>query len=251
MPADACPLSVDVNDGPAPRVSAAWWRPQAISPPSVGLSTVTAPFPERAAPDAGSVVVLVSGSGTLLQALLDASADPAYGVRVAAVGADREGIEGLARAERAGVPTFVRRVSDFPDRPAWDAALTDAVAAYQPRLVVSAGFLKLVGPAFLARFAGRYVNSHNALLPSFPGVHGPRDALAYGVKVTGATLFVVDDGVDTGAIVGQVAVTVDDGDTVETLTERIKQAERPQLVDLVGRMVREGFTVSDRKVTIP
>jgi phosphoribosylglycinamide formyltransferase-1 len=181
------------------------------------LSTVTAPFPERAAPDAGSVVVLVSGSGTLLQALLDASADPAYGVRVAAVGADREGIEGLARAERAGVPTFVRRVSDFPDRPAWDAALTDAVAAYQPRLVVSAGFLKLVGPAFLARFAGRYVNSHNALLPSFPGV----------------------------------AVTVDDGDTVETLTERIKQAERPQLVDLVGRMVREGFTVSDRKVTIP
>ena len=212
---------------------------------------MTAPFPERAAPDAGSVVVLVSGSGTLLQALLDASADPAYGVRVAAVGADREGIEGLARAERAGVPTFVRRVSDFPDRPAWDAALTDAVAAYQPRLVVSAGFLKLVGPAFLARFAGRYVNSHNALLPSFPGVHGPRDALAYGVKVTGATLFVVDDGVDTGAIVGQVAVTVHDGDTVETLTERIKQAERPQLDDLVGRMVREGFTVSDRKVTIP
>ena len=202
-------------------------------------------------PPAGSVVVLVSGSGTLLQALIDASADPAYGVRIAAVGADRDGIEGLARAERAGVPTFVCRVSDFPDRPAWDAALAETVAAYQPTLVVSAGFLKLVGPAFLARFAGRYVNSHNALLPSFPGVHGPRDALAYGVKVTGATLFVVDDGVDTGAIVGQVAVPVQDEDTVETLTERIKQAERPQLVDLVGRMVREGFTVSDRKVTIP
>ena len=202
-------------------------------------------------PLAGSVVVLVSGSGTLLQALIDASADPAYGVRVAAVGADRDGIEGLARAERAGIPTFICRVSDFPDRPAWDAALAETVAAYQPTLVVSAGFLKLVGPAFLARFAGRYVNSHNALLPSFPGVHGPRDALAYGVKVTGATLFVVDDGVDTGAIVGQVAVPVQDEDTVETLTERIKQAERPQLVDLVGRMVREGFTVSDRKVTIP
>ncbi len=142
-------------------------------------------------------------------------------------------------------------MSDFPDRAAWDAALADAVAAYAPALVVSAGFLKLVGPAFLARFGGRYVNSHNALLPSFPGIHGPRDALDYGVKVTGATLFVVDEGVDTGVVVGQVAVPVEDDDTVDTLTERIKAAERPQLVDLVGRMVREGFTVTDRKVTIP
>jgi phosphoribosylglycinamide formyltransferase-1 len=196
-------------------------------------------------------VVLVSGSGTLLQALLDATADPAYGVRVAAVGTDRDGIEGLARAERAGVPTFVRRVGDYPDRAAWDAALADAVDAYAPALVVSAGFLKLVGPRFLARFRGRYVNSHNALLPAFPGIHGPRDALDYGVKVAGATLFVVDDGVDTGAIVAQVAVPVHDDDTVASLTERIKQVERPQLVDLVGRMVREGFTVTDRKVTIP
>lgn len=202
-------------------------------------------------PLAGSVVVLVSGSGTLLQALIDASADPAYGVRVAAVGADRDGIEGLARAERAGIPTFVCRVSDHPDRATWDAALAETVAAYEPTLVVSAGFLKLVGPAFLARFAGRYVNSHNALLPSFPGIHGPRDALDYGVKVTGATLFVVDEGIDTGVIVGQVAVPVEDDDTVDRLTERIKVAERPQLVDLVGRMVREGFTVTDRKVTIP
>ena len=199
----------------------------------------------------GSVVVLVSGSGTLLQALIDASVDPAYGVRVAAVGADRDRIEGLARAHRAGIPTFVRRVADFPDRAAWDRSLTEAVAAHEPTLVISAGFLKLVGPAFLGRFAGRYVNSHNALLPSFPGIHGPRDALVYGVKVTGATLFVVDEGVDTGVIVGQVAVPVEDGDTVDTLTERIKAAERPQLVDLVGRMVREGFTVTDRKVTIP
>ena len=202
-------------------------------------------------PLAGSVVVLVSGSGTLLQALIDASADPAYGVRVAAVGADRDGIEGLARAERAGIPTFVCRVSDHPDRATWDAALAETVAAYEPTLVVSAGFLKLVGPAFLARFAGRYVNSHNALLPSFPGIHGPRDALDYGVKVTGATLFVVDEGIDTGVIVGQVAVPVEDDDTVDRLTERIKAVERPQLVDLVGRMVREGFTVTDRKVTIP
>lgn len=197
------------------------------------------------------IVVLVSGSGTLLQALLDAAADPAYGVRVAAVGADRDGIEGLARAERAGVPTFVCRVADFPTRADWDAALAEHVAAYAPTLVVSAGFLKLAGPAFLARFGGRYVNSHNALLPAFPGIHGPRDALAYGVKVSGATLFVVDAGVDTGAIVAQCVVPVADDDTVESLTERIKLAERPQLVDHVGRMVREGFTISNRKVTIP
>ncbi len=224
------------------------WRCPAGAGPSLGWSTVTAAPPE---PSVGSVVVLLSGSGTLLQALVDASADPDYGVRIAAVGADRDGIEGLARAKRAGIPTFVCRVSDFPDRGAWDAGLAKAVAAYAPTLVVSAGFLKLVGPAFLTRFGGRYVNSHNALLPSFPGIHGPRDALDYGVKITGATLFVVDEGVDTGAIVGQVAVPVEDDETVDTLTERIKAVERPQLVHLVGRMVREGFTVTDRKVTIP
>ena len=213
------------------------------------LGNVTDPRQDAAA--AGSVVVLVSGSGTLLQALIDAAAAPSYGVRIAAVGADRDGIEGLARAERAGLPTFVVRVTDHPDRATWDAALADAVAAYAPTLVVSAGFLKLVGPAFLARFRGRYVNSHNALLPAFPGIHGPRDALAYGVKVAGATLFIVDEGIDTGAIAAQVAVPVLDDDTVEVLTERIKQVERPQLVDVVGRMVRDGFTVTDRKVTIP
>lgn len=196
------------------------------------------------------VVVLVSGSGTLLQALLDAAQDPAYGVRVAAVGADRSGIEGLARAERAGVPTFVCRVKDYPDRAAWDAALTEQVAAYEPALVISAGFLKLVGERFLTEFGGRYLNSHNALLPSFPGIHGPRDALQYGVKVSGATLFVVDAGVDTGAIVAQCVVPVQDDDTVESLTERIKEAERPQLVEWVGRMAREGFAVDGRRVRI-
>ena len=194
------------------------------------------------------VVVLVSGSGTLLQALLDAAQDPAYGVRVAGVGADRGGIKGLARAERAGVPTFVCRIKDYPDRAAWDAALTEQVAAYQPALVVSAGFLKIVGERFLDAFGGRYLNSHNALLPSFPGIHGPRDALEYGVKVSGATLFVVDAGVDTGAIVAQCVVPVQDGDTVESLTERIKQAERPQLVEWVGRMAREGFAVDEGRV---
>jgi len=201
--------------------------------------------------DVPGVVVLVSGSGTLLQALIDAAADAAYGVRIAAVGADRDAIEALARAERAGIPTFVCRVADFATREDWDRALTDRVAEHIPDLVVSAGFLKLVGAGFLARFGGRYVNSHNALLPAFPGMHGPRDALAYGVKVTGATLFVVDEGVDTGAIVAQCVVPVDADDTVDSLTERIKEAERPQLVDVVGRMVREGFTVRNRKVFIP
>lgn len=196
------------------------------------------------------VVVLVSGSGTLLQALLDAAEDPAYGVRIAAVGADRPDIEGLARAERAGVPTFVCRLRDFADRAAWDAALTEQVAAHSPALVVSAGFLKLVGERFLESFGGRYLNSHNALLPSFPGIHGPRDALEYGVKLAGATLFVVDAGIDTGAIVAQCVVPVEDDDTVDSLTERIKQAERPQLVEWVGRMARDGFAVDGRRVRV-
>ncbi|CAN5893629.1 phosphoribosylglycinamide formyltransferase [soil metagenome] len=197
------------------------------------------------------VVVLVSGTGSNLQALLDACADAAYGVRLVAVGADRHGIKGLRRAEQAGIPTFVCPVGDHPSRQDWDTALTEAVAAHRPELVVSAGFLKLVGPAFLERFGGRYLNTHNALLPSFPGLHGPRDAVEYGVKVSGATLFVVDEGVDTGAIVAQCVVPVEDDDTEDSLTERIKEAERPQLVEYVGRMAREGFTVTGRKVTIP
>ena len=209
------------------------------------------PVPARRGEGPRDVVVLVSGGGTNLQALLDAAADPSYGVRVAAVGADREGIEGLARARRAGIPTFVCAVADHATREDWDAALTEQVAAYDPCLVVLAGFMRLTGAAFLARFGGRTVNTHPALSPSFPGMHGPRDALAYGVKVTGATLFVVDAGVDTGPIVDQRAVPVADDDTVESLHERIKTAERQMLVDCVGRMVRDGFTLSQRKVTIP
>jgi phosphoribosylglycinamide formyltransferase-1 len=199
---------------------------------------------------AGSIVVLVSGAGTNLQALIDATADPAYGVRIAAVGADRDEIEGLARARRAGIPTFVCRVADFATRSRWDAALASQVAAYHPRLVVLAGFMKLTGEAFLGQFGGRTVNTHPALSPSFPGVHGPREALDYGVKVTGCTLFVVDAGIDTGPIVAQRVVSVHDDDTVEILHERIKTAERQMLVDYVGRMVRNGFSVTERKVTI-
>jgi formyltetrahydrofolate-dependent phosphoribosylglycinamide formyltransferase len=197
------------------------------------------------------LLVLVSGSGTNLQALLDASADPAYGAEVVAAGADRDGTTGLARAADRGVPTFVVRVKDYASRDLWDAALTDACARYAPDLVVSAGFLRLAGPRFLAEFGGRYVNTHNALLPAFPGIHGPRDALAYGVKVAGATLHFVDAGIDTGPIIAQVSVPVLDDDDEDTLTERIKVAERRQLVSYVGRMVREGWTVTGRKVTIP
>lgn len=197
------------------------------------------------------LVVLVSGSGSNLQALLDAAADPGYGARVVAVGADRDGIAGLDRAAAAGVPAFVERLRDHPTREDWDKALTARVAEHVPDLVISAGFLKLVGPHFLAAFGDRYLNTHNTLLPAFPGIHGPRDALAYGVKVTGATLFFVDAGMDTGPIVAQVAVPVLDDDDEETLTERIKEAERRQLVEQVGRLVREGWTITGRKVTVP
>jgi phosphoribosylglycinamide formyltransferase-1 len=197
------------------------------------------------------LVVLISGTGTNLQALLDACADRSYGAEVVAVGSDRHGVEGLARAEKATIPTFVRSVTAFDTRQAWDESLTAAVAEHRPDLVVSAGFLKLVGAAFLDTFGDRYINTHNSLLPSFAGMHGPRDAFAAGVKVAGATLFFVDSGVDTGPIIAQVAVPVLDDDTEDTLTERIKAAERVQLVDVVGRMVRDGWTIKGRKVTIP
>ncbi|MGW7055982.1 phosphoribosylglycinamide formyltransferase [Streptomyces sp. NPDC054887] len=198
------------------------------------------------------LVVLVSGSGTNLQALLDAIGDDpaAYGAQVVAVGADRDGIAGLERAERAGLPTFVRRVKDYGTREEWDAALAEATAAYEPDLVVSAGFMKIVGKAFLARFGGRCVNTHPALLPSFPGAHGVRDALAYGAKVTGCTVHFVDDGVDTGPIIAQGVVEIRDEDDEAALHERIKEVERRLLVDVVGRLARNGFHIEGRKVVI-
>ena len=194
------------------------------------------------------LVVLVSGAGTNLQALLDACAESSYGARVVAVGADREDIEGLARADRAGVPTFVRRVSDFETREGWDSAMATLIDRFEPDLVISAGFMKLLSAEFLERFLT--LNTHPALCPAFPGMHGPRDALEHGVKVTGATLFVVDAGVDTGPIVAQVPVAVAEDDDVESLHERIKTAERAMLVDSVGRIAREGLTVEGRQVRI-
>ena len=197
------------------------------------------------------LVILVSGAGTTLQALLDAARDPAYPAEVVAVGADREGTAAVDRAQAAGVETFVLPLSQFADREAWDAALTERVAAFEPDLVVLAGFMKLVGETFRARFPDRVVNSHPALSPSFPGQHGPRDALAHGVKVTGCTLFLVDEGVDTGPIVAQAAVPVLDDDDEATLHERIKETERRLLVDTIARLAREGWTVTGRKVSLP
>jgi phosphoribosylglycinamide formyltransferase-1 len=190
------------------------------------------------------IVVLVSGSGTLLQALIDASLDPAYGVRILAVGADRDDIEGLRRAERAGIDTFVCRVRDFPDRGAWDVGLAAEIASRAPDFVVTAGFMKLLGPATLGGWT--ILNTHPALLPSFPGAHAVRDALTHGVKVTGTTAHLVDAGVDTGPILAQRAVVVEDGDTEESLHERIKVQERELLVDLVGRIGRDEVVLPSR-----
>jgi phosphoribosylglycinamide formyltransferase-1 len=191
------------------------------------------------------LVVLVSGAGTNLQALMDAASAPEYGATIVAVGADREGIAALDRAKAANIPTFTLKVRDFPSRDAWDEALAAAVAEHEPDLVVCAGFMKLLGKTFLARFANKCLNTHPALLPSFPGMHGVRDALAYGVKVTGCTVFLVDEGVDAGPVLAQTAVPVHDGDDEATLHERIKVAERVLLVDTVGRMAREGWTNSE------
>ncbi|MGZ5409021.1 MAG: phosphoribosylglycinamide formyltransferase, partial [Aeromicrobium sp.] len=154
-------------------------------------------------------------------------------------GSDRPDVEGLVRAQLHGIETFVLPTADFEDRVDWDIALTETVSSFEPGLVVLAGFMKLTGPAFLGVFGGRTVNTHPSLLPSFPGLHGPRDALAYGVKVSGATLFVVDEGVDTGPIIAQVAVPVLDDDDEATLHERIKVSERAMLVDWVGRLARK------------
>jgi len=210
----------------------------------------TPPRPAPATRTAGRLVVLVSGTGSNLAALLAAHDDPAYGARVVAVVADRSGIRALDIARDAGIPTAVVSLKDFDDRAAWDAAVTETVAVFSPDLVVLAGFMKLFGATFLGRFGGRIVNTHPALLPSFPGAHGVRDALAYGVKVTGCTVMVVDEGVDTGPILAQATVTVEPDDDEATLHERIKAIERTLLVDWVGRIARDGLRVEGRRAIV-
>ena len=200
-----------------------------------------APVPDPRA----RVVVLLSGTGSLCAALLAATDDPAYPARVVAVGSDRPA-EGLAHATRRGLPTFVRAVGDHPDRAAWDRALAAAIAEHEPDLVVSAGFMKIVGPAVLGAFGGRLINTHPALLPAFPGAHAVRDALAAGVPVTGATVHVVDAGVDTGPVLAQREVPVRPGDDEAQLHERIKAVERDLLVETVAQLVTSDPTRSPR-----
>jgi phosphoribosylglycinamide formyltransferase-1 len=200
-------------------------------------------------PQPTGVVVLVSGSGTNLQALIDAAQDPAYGVRLLAVGADRAGITGLHRAGAAGIPTFVCRVEDHATRAEWDEALAERIADHEPAFVVSAGFMKLLGPAVLSRWT--VLNTPPALLPAYPGAHAVRDALADGATETGCTVHVVDSGVDTGPVLEQARVPVLPGDTEESLHARIKDVERPLLVEVVGRVAREGITVTNGKASIP
>lgn len=184
------------------------------------------------------LVVLVSGAGTLLQALLDAQAAGRLDAEVVAVGSDRGSAAGLQRAEAAGVPTFIHPLTAGADRTAWDRELTALVAGYRPDLVVSAGFMKLFGADFLERFGDRTINTHPALLPAFPGMHAVADALAQGVTTTGATVFRVDAGIDTGEILAAEPVPVLPGDDVQTLHERIKIVERRLLVDTVNQLSR-------------
>lgn len=194
------------------------------------------------------LVVLASGTGSLLAALLDAAVGD-YPARVVAVGVDRD-CRAAEIAAAASVPTFTARLADYPGRDAWDAALTEATAAHAPDLIVSAGFMKILGPQFLSRFSGRIVNSHPTLLPAFPGARGVADTLAYGVKVTGCTVHLVDAGTDTGPILAQQPVPVFDDDDEATLHERIKIVERRLLVDVVAAVVTGGVTWTGRKAVI-
>ncbi|HTM83314.1 MAG TPA: phosphoribosylglycinamide formyltransferase [Mycobacterium sp.] len=194
------------------------------------------------------LVVLASGTGSLLASLLAAAVDD-FPARVVAVGTDRD-CAALGIAAAAGVPTYTVRLGDQPDRPAWDAAMTAATAEHRPDLVVSAGFMKILGQQFLSRFPGRVVNTHPALLPAFPGAHAVPEALAYGVRVTGCTVHLVDAGMDTGPILAQQAVEVLDGDTEETLHERIKVIERGLLVDVLAALATRGVTWTGRKATL-
>jgi phosphoribosylglycinamide formyltransferase-1 len=194
------------------------------------------------------LVVMASGTGSLLESILAAAVGD-YPARVVAVGTDRD-CRALEIAAAASLPSYTVRLGDQPDRQAWDAAITEATAAHQPDLVVSAGFMKILGPQFLSRFLGRVVNTHPALLPAFPGAHAVPEALAYGVRVTGCTVHLVDAGVDTGPILAQEAVAVLDGDDEDALHERIKVVERRLLVEVLAAMATRGVTWTGRKAAI-
>jgi phosphoribosylglycinamide formyltransferase-1 len=196
-------------------------------------------------------VVLASGTGTLLQSLLDATADPGFPAQIVAVGADVPNAVALDRATKAEVPTFVLPVEDFPSRTDWDSALTAAIAEWSPDWVFCAGFMRILGSATLSHFSDRIINTHPALLPAFPGAHAVRDALAYGVRVTGCTMHLVDEGVDTGPIIAQAPVHVDASDDEASLHERIKMAERSLVVGTIAAIASRGCIVDGRRAYIP
>ncbi len=185
-----------------------------------------------------------------MAAMIEAASDPSYGARIAAVISDRSSAAGLDTARAAGIPTAVVELAEFPSREEWNRGVVKAIDAFAPDLVVLAGFMKILGPPTVAHFAGRIINTHPALLPSFPGAHGVRDALAHGVKVTGCTVIFVDDGVDTGPIVAQATVDVLEGDTEDSLHERIKTVERALVVDTVHALLTRGWTVDGRRVVL-
>ena len=198
----------------------------------------------------GRVVVLASGAGTTLAALLAAHERPDYPARVVGVVSDQPEAAALDRARAAGVPTAVVALADFPDRAAWNEAVAAAVDVFSPDLVVLAGFMRILGAPFVERYAGRAVNTHPSLLPAFPGAHAVRDALAHGVKVTGCTVHLVDSGLDTGPILAQAAVPVASDDDEDALHERIKTVERDLLVDTVARLVADGVRVDGRRAVL-
>jgi phosphoribosylglycinamide formyltransferase-1 len=177
--------------------------------------------------------VLISGTGSLLQAMITASQATSANFEVVAVGADREAA-GLDWAKQAGIAHFVLPLLPGADRGQWDQRLADQVAAFNPDLIVSAGFMKLLGPAFLQRFPNRVINSHPSLLPSFPGQQAVREAINWPVKVTGCTVFLVDAGVDSGPILAQVPVLIEPDDDEASLHERIKSVERQLLVGIIA-----------------
>jgi formyltetrahydrofolate-dependent phosphoribosylglycinamide formyltransferase len=182
------------------------------------------------------LVVLASGSGTTLQALLDASDSDDLGASVVAVGADRDGAVALQRAAAAGIPTFVVKVSDFPDRASFDDAVAEEIAGHDPDLLVLAGYMKLLGPAVIRRWPT--VNTHPALLPAFPGATAVRDAIGAGATTSGATVHWVDEGMDTGEVIAQVEVPILPGDDESTLLARIQAAERPLFVRTIRELAR-------------
>lgn len=182
-----------------------------------------------------SVAVLISGTGSNLRALLEAADDPAYPARVVAVGADRDAA-GLAHAEAFGIPSFVVPFRQYATREEWADELGRRLDGIQPDLIVLSGLMRLLPAALVARWQPRIINTHPAYLPEFPGAHGVRDALAAGVAQTGASVIVVDDGVDTGPVLAQERIPVLPGDTEDTLHERIKPVERRLLIDVVRRI---------------